>query len=81
MWGCSVSRTTLTKRGQTVIPAVLRRRYGIVEGTQLEWLDTGVGLKVIPVPGDPITALRGIGRGERLTERLLAERRRDRARE
>jgi AbrB family looped-hinge helix DNA binding protein len=75
-----MARTRLTSRGQTVIPAALRRRYGIVEGTQLEWIDTGAGLKVIPVPADPIAALRGSGRGERLTERLLAERARDRAR-
>lgn len=76
-----MARTTLSRRGQTVVPAALRRRYGIVEGTQLEWLDTGAGLKVVPVPRDPIAALRGIGRGERLTERLLTERRRDRASE
>ena len=74
-------RTTVTRRGQTVIPAKLRGRYGMDEGTQIEWLDTGAGLKVIPVPPDPIAALRGSGRGERLTERLLAERRRDRDRE
>ena len=73
--------TTVTRRGQTVIPAKLRGRYGMDEGTQIEWLDTGAGLKVIPVPPDPIAALRGSGRGERLTERLLAERRRDRDRE
>ena len=74
-------RTTVTRRGQTVIPAKLRGRYHMDEGTQIEWLDTGVGLKVIPVLPDPIAALRGSGRGENLTERLLAERRRDRTRE
>ncbi len=74
-------RTTITQRGQTVIPAELRRRYGLEEGDQVEWLDTGAGFKVIPVPGDPIAALRGMGRGEGLLDRLLAERRHDRARE
>ncbi len=74
-------RTTVTRRGQTVIPAKLRGRYHLDEGSQVEWLDTGAGLKVIPVPADPIAALRGTGRGERLTERLLAERARDRGRE
>jgi len=33
------------------------------------------------VPNDPLQALRGRGRGERLTERLLAERQADRDRE
>lgn len=74
-------RTTVTQRGQTVIPAELRRRYRIAEGTQVEWVDTGAGLRVIPVPADPVAALRGSGRGERLADRLLAERRRDRERE
>jgi len=74
-------RTTVSQRGQTVIPAELRRRYGLEEGTQIEWVDTGSGLKVVPVPSDPIAAVRGIGRGEKLVERLLAERRDDRSRE
>ena len=74
-------RSTVTRRGQTVIPAKLRGRYGMADGTQVEWVDTGTGLKVIPVPADPIAALRGSGRGEGLTERLLAERARDRKRE
>ena len=74
-------RSTVTRRGQTVIPAKLRGRYGLGEGSQVEWIDTGAGLKVVPVPADPIAALRGSGRGERLNERLLAERARDRKRE
>lgn len=73
-------RTRVTQRGQTVIPAELRRRYGIADGTEIEWVDSGAGLKVIPIPSDPLTLLRGSGRGERLVDRLLAERRRDRAR-
>ena len=74
-------RTTVTRRGQTVIPAALRRRYELGEGAQIEWLDTGAGLTAIPVVPDPVTALRGSGRGERLVERLLHERCRDRAHE
>jgi AbrB family looped-hinge helix DNA binding protein len=74
-------RTTITRRGQTVIPAKLRGRYNLVDGSQVEWVDTGAGLKVIPVPTDPIAALRGSGRGEGLTKRLIAERARDRDRE
>ncbi len=74
-------RTTVTQRGQTVIPAELRRRYGITEGTEMEWVDTGTGMKVIPVPSDPVAALRGMGKGERLLDTLLEERRCDRERE
>ncbi|MBM2813047.1 MAG: SpoVT/AbrB protein [Chloroflexi bacterium] len=74
-------RTTVSQRGQTVIPAALRRRYGLREGDRIDWIDTGSGLKVIPVPADPISALKGSGQGEGLLERLLDERARDRARE
>lgn len=74
-------QTTITKRGQTVVPASIRKRYDIHEGDQLVWLDDGLVIKVIPVSGDPIRALRGSGRGHRLTEKLLRERGEDKERE
>jgi AbrB family looped-hinge helix DNA binding protein len=70
-------RTTITKRAQTVVPAVLRERYGIKGGDFLEWIDDGRVIKVIPLPADPIKALRGSARGEELVKRLLESRRRD----
>ena len=72
--------TAVTRRGQTVIPAAIRRRYGIEEGDRIVWLDDGATIRVIPIPADPVAALRGAGRGEGLTQELLAERRRDRER-
>ncbi len=74
-------QTAVTKRGQTVIPASIRKRYRIQAGDYLVWLDDGQTIKVVPVPADPIRALRGCGRGERLLERLLTARREDRRRE
>jgi len=71
-------RTTVTKRAQTVVPAALRERYGIRGGDYLEWIDDGQVIKVIPLPADPIKALRGSARGEKLVERLLESRRKDR---
>ena len=70
--------TSVTKRGQTVVPAAIRRRYHIDGGSRLVWLDDGETITVVPVPADGLTALRGRGRGHRLTERLLEERRTDR---
>jgi len=67
-------KTLVTKRGQTVIPAPIRKKYGISEGTVLQWIDTGEGIKVVPVPKNIIKAMRGIARGERLLENLLRER-------
>jgi AbrB family looped-hinge helix DNA binding protein len=73
--------TAVTKRGQTVIPAAIRRRYYIRQGDRLVWLDDGETIRVVPVSADAVTALRGRGQGERLVERLLAAQREDRRRE
>ncbi|MFL5800367.1 MAG: AbrB/MazE/SpoVT family DNA-binding domain-containing protein [Roseiflexaceae bacterium] len=70
-------RTTVTKRGETVIPAAIRKRYHIQKGDQLVWLDDSETIRVVPVARDPIRALRGRGRGEHLVERLLAARQED----
>lgn len=72
-------RTTVTERGQTVVPAKIRRDYRISPQTRLEWIDDGHTIRVVPIPGDPIRAAKGISRG--LGQRLLEERRRERARE
>ena len=74
-------QTAVTKRGQTVIPAAIRKRHRIGGGARLVWLDDGETIRIVPTPADPIAALRGRGRGEGLTERLLKERRADRKRE
>jgi AbrB family looped-hinge helix DNA binding protein len=73
-------QTAVTKRGQTVIPAAIRKRYHIEEGDSLVWIDDGETIRVIPVGRDPIRALHGAGRGEPLLERLLAARQDDRSR-
>ncbi|MEW6054527.1 MAG: AbrB/MazE/SpoVT family DNA-binding domain-containing protein [Nitrospirota bacterium] len=33
--------STVTVRGQTAIPAAIRRRYDIKAKTKLEWIDDG----------------------------------------
>ncbi|MCG8349816.1 MAG: AbrB/MazE/SpoVT family DNA-binding domain-containing protein [Chloroflexales bacterium] len=74
-------QTAVTKRGQTVIPAPIRKRYHIQEGDYLMWIDDGETIRVIPIARDPIRALRGSGQGEHLVERLLAARQADRRHE
>ena len=73
--------STVTERGQTAIPAVLRRKYGLKPHMKLVWVDTGAGIRVVPVPKDPIKAFRGMFKGLKLTESLLKDRREDLARE
>jgi AbrB family looped-hinge helix DNA binding protein len=74
-------QTVVSRRGQTVVPASIRAKYNIKDGDQLVWIDDGTVIRVIPVPADPIKALRGSGKGQNLTAKLLRERRKERARE
>ncbi len=71
-------RTTVSRRGQTVIPSEIRERYHIKGGDVIEWIDDGETIKAIPITSDPITALRGCARGEKLTKQLIEERQKDR---
>ncbi len=68
--------TTLTERGQTAVPARIRRRFGIRPGQRLEWAEDGRVIYVLPVSGDPIGSFRGSLRKD-LTPVLLRVRRED----
>jgi bifunctional DNA-binding transcriptional regulator/antitoxin component of YhaV-PrlF toxin-antitoxin module len=72
--------TSVTRRGRTSVPAEILRRYGIKAGDKLAWIDEGTTIRVVPLPADPITVLRGSARGQALGKRLLRERRKDRER-
>jgi AbrB family looped-hinge helix DNA binding protein len=73
-------RSTITSRGQTVIPAEIRRRFQLDPSKKLEWIVDHDGIKVVPVTADPIDAFRGRGKGGSV-ERLLCDRKRDSMRE
>ena len=70
--------STVTTRGQTAIPAAIRRRYNILSRSRIEWIDDGHSIAVIPVAEDAITALRGkymrYKLGEALTKSRVEER-------
>ena len=72
---------TLAK-GQVVIPKEIRRALGIKPGTQLHVRVEGKEVIFLPLPDDPIRALRGIAKGgPSLTKALLEDRREDLERE
>lgn len=73
-------KSTITARGQTVVPAEIRRLFKLSAADSLEWLVSPQGIRVVPVRRDPVAAFRGQGRG-RTTQTLLAERQADRGRE
>lgn len=67
-------RSTITSRGQTVVPAPIRERLSLGPASRLEWIVESDGsIRVVPVDADPIAAFRGSGTGGS-TARLLAER-------
>ena len=69
--------TTLTDRGQTAVPARIRKRFGIRPGQKLEWAEDGNVIYVLPVSKDPIRAFRGSSKKSNLNKILLRERRLD----
>jgi bifunctional DNA-binding transcriptional regulator/antitoxin component of YhaV-PrlF toxin-antitoxin module len=73
--------STVTERGQTAIPAALRKKYGLKAHMKLVWVDTGGGIRVVPVPTDAVKSFRGMFKGLGLTESLLKDRREELARE
>jgi antitoxin PrlF len=42
-----MSAATLTEKGQIVIPADIRSRYGLTPGTQLEFVDEGGVIRLV----------------------------------
>jgi AbrB family looped-hinge helix DNA binding protein len=72
--------TTITRRGQTVVPAAIRRQFDIQPNTKLEWMSMGGTIRVIPIPRDPIRSARGIAGGSGLMQALQEDRKQERSR-
>jgi AbrB family looped-hinge helix DNA binding protein len=72
--------SVVTSKGQLVIPARLRRRYGIRKGTLVSFLEDKGRLIVQPVTPEFIQGLKGsLKGGPSSLEVLLRERKRERA--
>lgn len=66
--------TTVSQKGWVVIPAELRKKYGIRPGSRLQFVDYGDMLALIPIPDDPIEAAAGmLAGGKSLTNALLKD--------
>lgn len=77
-----MTTTTVSVRGQTVIPHEIRRAMNIEPESKLEWEIRDDEIVVHPIPADPVRASRGMLRGRGVgTRALLAERRGERLRE
>jgi AbrB family looped-hinge helix DNA binding protein len=72
--------STVTVRGQTAIPAAIRRKYNIKPKTKLEWIDDGHTITVLPMPQDSIKAIKGKFKEADLLKALLESRKKERKR-
>ncbi len=69
--------TTATTKGQIVIPAGLRKKYGIKDGTRIHILDDGERIILQPITHEYIRSLRGSLKGGGAMKALLEDRRRE----
>lgn len=73
-------RVKVSSKGQIVLPAEIRRKYGIEAGSELDVVEWAGTLYLLPVEeGEPLGHLRGMLAGTGYsTEQFLAERRAER---
>jgi AbrB family looped-hinge helix DNA binding protein len=72
--------TYSTVKGQIVIPASLRRKYGIKKGTKIIITDNGDSIILKPVTEQYLRNLQGSLKGKGGLKVLMDERRKDRER-
>ena len=71
--------STVTTKGQLVIPSKLRRKYAIREGTQVAFLEEDHRLILQPLTPEFVRTLRGSLKGEPSPlKQLLEDRKRER---
>ena len=63
-------KTKVSVRFQTVISTEMRKKFNITSKSQLEWIDGGKVMIVVPVPEDPIAMVRGMYKGRGLSKSL-----------
>ena len=73
--------TYATIKGQIVIPAALRRKYGIKNGTKIIVTDIGDAIVLKPVTEQYLKNLQGSLKAKGGLKELLEERRKDKERE
>ncbi|MCJ7472723.1 MAG: AbrB/MazE/SpoVT family DNA-binding domain-containing protein [Actinobacteria bacterium] len=68
----------LSEKGWVVIPNSIRKRYGLKKGDQVNIIDYGDIISIIPLSTDPIKESAGLLKGgSSLTKDLMEQRKRD----
>jgi AbrB family looped-hinge helix DNA binding protein len=65
--------STVTTKGQLVIPSKLRRKYGIRKGTRVAMIDEGNRIILQPLTREYIRSLRGSLQGQPSALKFLKE--------
>jgi len=74
-----IETSTVTVKGQIVIPSRMRKRLRLKKGTKVCLVDRGDELVIRALTGEYFEKMAGaLKTGGRLTKRLLADRNRDR---
>ncbi len=69
---------TVSQKGGIVIPADLRKKYGIKPGSKVSFFGLEEGIQIVPIPDDPVAALTGMFKdAPELLQDLLDERRKE----
>lgn len=66
---------TVSNRGQMVIPASIRKRYGIKPQSKLELLDLGKEIVIVPILEQSLSKSKGILKGLSTYDLIKARRR------
>ncbi len=66
--------SSITVKGQIVIPTSLRRKYGIKPGTKIQIYDDGERIILKPVTDQFYRKLRGSLKGNKALQALMADR-------
>ncbi len=78
----SMAMAKISSKGWVVIPAELRQKYGLKPGMQMQVVDYGGVVSLVPLLKHPIKQAAGLLKGDTsLTQALLAEHQQEIARE
>ena len=71
----------VTTKGQVVIPKKLREKYAIAPATAIRWIAKEDGIMLVPEPGDPIKAARGMLKGSGMLKAFMRDKQLEKERE
>lgn len=68
--------SVVTTKGQIVIPAKIRKKYDIKEGTKIHFIENGSKITLEPITENFYRKLQGSLKGSGLLEELMKEKKR-----